>query len=44
MQYIKRVKTNKNAVLIKKLDIQLNLSNNPSQSLIKRYKKALEIL
>ena len=44
LEYIKRIKANKNAVLIKKLDITLNLSNNPNPSLVKRYQKALEIL
>ena len=44
LKYIQNLKSNKNAVLIKKLDLQLNLANSPRESLRARYIKALEIL
>jgi len=43
-EYIKRVKTNEHAKIIKVCDLNFNLNNAPNDSLAKRYQKALGIL
>jgi len=42
--YIRKLKKNKLAVIIKKIDLSYNIRNQPNPSLNARYQKALEIL